>query len=305
MKEIPLVSVIVPNYNHASFLKQRLESVFTQTFQDFEVVLLDDCSTDDSKLILEHYRYHPKVSHLVFNKNNSGSPFKQWKKGIDLAIGDFIWIAESDDCCAPNFLETLVSLLKDKIALAYTQSNDVDVDGNIISCRSSWTANFSPNIWESNFVMDGDQFLEKYLLVKNVIPNASAVVFKKSLITEHTFSDTLLQMRMCGDWLFWMQLSLKSNVAFSAENLNSFRSHEQTTRKHNTLATKKLRLLEEGEVRSIISNEFAVNDSAQEMALAKKWAGLFSRNAIFSEEYYRIKIPRMCGLRMVVQLLNK
>jgi glycosyltransferase involved in cell wall biosynthesis len=301
----PLISVIIPNYNHASFLEERLQSVFGQTYTNIEVILLDDCSTDGSASLIKELNDHPKVSHVLINAENSGSPFKQWKKGIDLAIGDFIWIAESDDYCAPNFLEILVSSLDDKIAIAYTQSNDVDVDGNIISCRTSWTSNFSPNIWESNFVMDGDQFLKRYLLVKNVIPNASAVIFKKSLITEHTFSDTLLDMRLCGDWLFWMKLSLKSDVAFSGENLNSFRSHAKTTRKHNTLATKKLRLLEEGELRSVISNEFAINHNVQEIALAKKWAALFSRKAVFSEEYYSIKIPTMGRLRMMIQLLNK
>ncbi len=71
---MPRVSVIVPNYNHGKYLPLRLESIFNQTFQDFEVILLDDCSSDNSREILELYRNHPKVSTIIYNKRIRGSP---------------------------------------------------------------------------------------------------------------------------------------------------------------------------------------------------------------------------------------
>lgn len=92
-----LVSIIIPNFNHAAYLEQRIESVLKQTFQEFELILLDDSSTDKSWEIMMHYADHPLVSHCIRNEINSGSPFKQWKKGFDLAKYDLIWIAESDD----------------------------------------------------------------------------------------------------------------------------------------------------------------------------------------------------------------
>ena len=119
----PTVSIIVPNYNHTSFLEERLDSIFKQTFQDFEVILLDDASTDGSLEILRNYQAHPKVSHLIVNEKNSGSPFKQWKKGLALAKGTFVWIAESDDSCEPNFLETQIHTLKaGDVAVALTKT---------------------------------------------------------------------------------------------------------------------------------------------------------------------------------------
>ena len=99
------ISIIIPNYNHAKYLPQRLESVYNQTYQDFEVILLDDCSNDDSVTILNTYAKHLKTSHVVFNDKNSGNTFTQWAKGIALAKGDFIWIAESDDVADLSFLE--------------------------------------------------------------------------------------------------------------------------------------------------------------------------------------------------------
>lgn len=83
-----MVSVIVPNYNHASYLVARIESILNQTYQDFELILLDDCSTDDSREVLLKYKDNPKVTHLVFNEQNSGSPFIQWHKGVQLAEGE-------------------------------------------------------------------------------------------------------------------------------------------------------------------------------------------------------------------------
>jgi glycosyltransferase involved in cell wall biosynthesis len=105
------ISIIVPNFNHASFLKERPDSVFNQTYQDFEVILLDDCSTDNSLEVLQEYANHPKVAHFVINEQNTGSTFKQWKKGIELAKGEWIWIAESDDWCEPSLLQELPKLI--------------------------------------------------------------------------------------------------------------------------------------------------------------------------------------------------
>jgi cellulose synthase/poly-beta-1,6-N-acetylglucosamine synthase-like glycosyltransferase len=94
---MPKVSVIIPNYNHARYLRQRIESVVGQTYQDFEVILLDDCSTDESRSIIDEYARDPRVR-IEFNQKNSGNTFKQWNKGVKLARGEYVWVAESDAC---------------------------------------------------------------------------------------------------------------------------------------------------------------------------------------------------------------
>lgn len=103
-----MISVIIPNYNHAPYLKQRIDSVLNQTYTDMEVIILDDKSTDNSIEIIEQYRSHPKVVQIELNKQNSGTTFKQWQKGISLAKGEYIWIAESDDYADETFLEKVV-----------------------------------------------------------------------------------------------------------------------------------------------------------------------------------------------------
>src|SRR5215472_5279718 len=126
----PKVSVVVPNYNHARFLRQRLGSIVEQTYQDFELILLDDCSTDDSRTILEEYMHDARVR-LEFNQTNSGNAFKQWNRGMTLAQGEYVWVAESDDYADPQLLERLVTVLdaNPAVMLAYCRSwrvNEVD-----------------------------------------------------------------------------------------------------------------------------------------------------------------------------------
>lgn len=108
MENIPLVSVIIPNYNYARFLEKRIESVLLQTCTDFEIILLDDASTDNSVFILNKYQTNAHVSYVDINSVNTGSPFAQWQKGIALSRGKYIWIAESDDLASPSFLEKAV-----------------------------------------------------------------------------------------------------------------------------------------------------------------------------------------------------
>jgi glycosyltransferase involved in cell wall biosynthesis len=161
---LPLVSIIVPNYNHKKYLVQRLECVFNQTYPDFEVILLDDCSSDKSQEILLEYAKNPKVSHCVFNDTNSGNTFVQWNKGIALAKGDYIWIAESDDFCELNFLEELIQpVLQDQeITLVYCQSNRVDEAGKITGSWLNHTDNLDASLFLTDFVMDGNEFIERF-----------------------------------------------------------------------------------------------------------------------------------------------
>ena len=124
------VSVIIPNYCHARFLNQRIDSVLNQTYSDYEVIILDDCSTDNSREIIESYRNHPKISHIVYNEKNSGSTFIQWEKGFELARGEYIWIAESDDVARSTFLEECMNAFSSYSDVSIVFSDCLFVDEN-------------------------------------------------------------------------------------------------------------------------------------------------------------------------------
>lgn len=212
---IVVVSVVIPNYNHAKYLKQRIDSVLNQTYQYFEIIILDDCSTDDSVQVIEAYKNHPKVSHIVINEKNSGSPFLQWKKGIALAKGDWIWIAESDDWCEPNFLEELTSKINDEVTFAFCQSIVVNQEGKKI-----WQTN-----WQTEYEeISGNEFIKNYLTRGSYIVNASMCIFQKKYYQR--ISSEFTKYKLIGDWVFWHEMSIHGKVVVSAKQLNYFRKHD-------------------------------------------------------------------------------
>jgi len=283
---MPLVSVIVPNYNHERYLDERLQSIFQQTFTDYEVILLDDCSTDGSRQILEHYRNYPRVSHLVFNDTNSGSPFQQWKRGIDLAKGDWIWVAESDDFCDDQLLQSLtdMALKQTDVVLCYCQSNDVDETGKVSGDMLWHTDKIDKNYWKKDYYTDGVEEIRKCLWRYNSIPNASAVIFKKAayLACHKQFE----KMKMCGDWMLWVQLLKQGKIAFCANAHNSFRKHLGTTR---VLADKqkiRTRFEEEytiaTEIKSTVGGLSPRAVRQKQWRISREYATLFSTSEIFS-----------------------
>lgn len=224
------VSVIIPNYNHAAFLRERIDSVLGQTYRDFDVIILDDCSTDSSRSIIEEYRSHPNVSHIVYNEKNSGTTFKQWRRGFDLADGDWIWIAESDDVADLRFLKVLMDKVgkNPDVVLAFCGSLNID-ENSQVSGEESWGKGISKRDWDQDFVSTGEEELRNQFFFKNIIPNASAAVFRKSSVNPSIF-DHIEKMRFAGDWFFWVRLLERGSLAYSGLRLNKYRTHSGTTR---------------------------------------------------------------------------
>lgn len=238
----PKVSVIIPNYNHAAYLQKRIDSVVNQTFQDIEIILLDDCSTDNSVEILKRYANHPRVTQLIINKENSGSPFAQWIKGMELVQGEYIWIAESDDWAEPTFLEELIPLLNQGYDLAYCRSVKV-MEENITENDYFWADGLDKIRWKGDYLNNGNDEIKNYLVYRNTIPNASACLFRKSF---SFVPKVLRQMKFCGDWLFWVIIlsNKQSKIAYTPHRLNYFRKHKNTSRSIKDLETEKQRAIE-------------------------------------------------------------
>lgn len=286
----------------------RLDSIFNQTFRDFEVILLDDASTDNSVDILMAYENDAQVSHIIINKNNSGSPFKQWQKGIELAKGDYIWIAESDDYCENTFLQRIWDFKEKEsggLGVIYAQSIDINEKGEHLQNRIEVTNRFNPNIWVANFTRDGKDFIKNFLKDHNVIPNASAVVFRKDLVNSSIFTEKMLQMKMCGDWLFWIKICAGSNVGFIAEPLNFFRMHPETSRNVRNRKSKILRLLEESVIRRFLYNKHKLNQKLEIDNLYANWYGHFSIRQVTSPIFHKILIHKYSYLRFLYQFLLK
>ena len=208
----------MPNYNHAPFLKERMESILAQDYGDFEVILLDDASTDESVAVLRAYESDPRVKTPIVNEGNSGNTFLQWQRGLSLATGEYVWIAESDDVAESTLLSRLIAAIeKEDAVLAFCHSLWIDSDGKPIA------RTIDPR-WKRDFSMAGATFVRRFLLGYSSICNVSAVVFKREA-AQKVDMEKVAQYSASGDRLFWIQIALQGRVAYVADNLNKFRQH--------------------------------------------------------------------------------
>lgn len=221
METISKVSVIIPNFNHANFLKERIDSILNQTYQDIEVIILDDCSTDDSRTVIELYRDNPKVSHIIYNETNSGSTFKQWNKGFSLADGEYIWIAESDDAAHPDFLKKLIDTIgNDKdVVLAASGIRLIDENGNVIGSESISKSKYTRKY-------TSEEFITENMLLGNHLMNASSAIFRKDCLQRIPLNYT--NLKASGDYLFWIELANQGKVVEIPDKLDYFRRSSTT-----------------------------------------------------------------------------
>ena len=215
----PLVSIIVPCYNHAPFLAQRMESIFAQTYPCYEVILLDDASTDGSAELLASYARDPRVSHWVTNERNSGSAFRQWRRGVERARGEWVWIAESDDYCLPGFLESLVGLARahPEALLFASGFTRVDEAGRPLPGGLDYPLRVVP----------GSEVVPAKFNWGTYIWNVSCALFRRDAFRFVDW-ERVCAMRFCGDWLLYGMVLRHGALATYPTKLARYRVHAAT-----------------------------------------------------------------------------
>nr|AFU10507.1 glycosyltransferase [Burkholderia thailandensis] len=224
------VSVVVPNYNYERYIGERLSSVFEQTYPIYELIVLDDNSSDGSVSAIREQLANRSVEHrLIVNSVNSGSVFVQWKRGVELARGDYVWIAEADDLAQPEFLATVMAGFQDEhTVMSYCESKQMAESGEVV-CEHyrDYVADISDVKWNASYHAAGADEIAGALAVKNTIPNVSAVVFKRSALDEvlRRHFDEITQFRVAGDWMVYLRVVGQGMIAFSSDALNLHRRH--------------------------------------------------------------------------------
>lgn len=223
------ISVVIPNYNYEKFMLQRLYSILYQTTKISEIIILDDCSVDNSrKLIDEIEKKLNKYIKIkkIYNEKNSGSAFKQWQKGFTNAEGDYVWIAEADDYSDKTFLKTVTKPLEkyNDIKISYLDTAFIDKDGYII------TRSIKPEIdllntghWDNDFVSNGLDEINKYAYLNCTIANVSSVLFKNGDYLSY-FKESG-KFKQAGDWLFYVNIMKDGKIAYTNKAINYYRVH--------------------------------------------------------------------------------
>lgn len=277
----PLVSVIVPNYNHARYLEQRLDSVFGQTYSNFEVIILDDCSTDNSLEVINRYKDNPHLSQIVVNEKNSGSVFKQWEKGIGLAKGEIIWIAESDDYCK---LEFLAEMLK-----AYTAKEGVAV---VVSQYIFFSDDYTYKLKERKTrYYKGEDYVCDRLIRYCEIRNASGVIFSKAAYDKISVKYTTF--RNAGDLQFWVEMLQYGKCVRVGQNLTYFRQSNSSVT--GTNGSKGIVAKEDKLVYDFVAEHY--NLSSWQKWMTHKYKARQYQKQSFDSEDIRLEVMRLWKIR--------
>lgn len=221
------VSCVVASYNHARFLPQRMESLLAQTYPNLEIIVIDDCSPDNSVEVLRRYESDPRVK-LVVRERNAG-----WvavsNQGIELATGEFVIFTNCDDACEPLMIERLVASLQahPSAAIAFCRSRTVDADNHVLGDDRAYQSAAFRYQCATDTLISGAQ-MSRFLLYGCVISNLSAALFRRSCFT--AIGQLSADYRMCADWDLFFRVARRFDVAYVAEPLNLFRQHAMTIR---------------------------------------------------------------------------
>jgi len=226
------VSVVVPNYNYEPYIEQRLSSIFVQNYPIFEVLFLDDGSSDNSVAVAERVARRAKRDvQIISSENNSGSVFRQWRAAVELARGKLLWIAEADDSADARFIDSMVNVIYEHTVFAYCDSKQIDEKGKHLSkSYQHYFAQSNPGLFKQNFELPGDEFALKAMAVRNNVLNVSGVIWERERLSNcitHLI-DEIDSYQLVGDWRIYMELlnQPEAKIAFVAEALNIHRRHD-------------------------------------------------------------------------------
>lgn len=186
------VSVITPVYNVEKYIDKTLESIFAQTYKDIEIVLVDDCSKDNSAQIIARYKEkHPEIIYFLQPKNMGAGAARN--KALELASGQYVAFLDSDDLWLPKKTEKQIKLMKEKKSpFSYAAIEMMDEEGKTIKGKR--------NLKETCDY--------KYLLHNTIIATSSVIVDRSML------GDFRMPLRRGGqDYATWLSLLRNGAVA--------------------------------------------------------------------------------------------
>lgn len=222
---MPKATIIIPAFNAAKYIEKTLDTVLAQTFGDFECLVVDDSSTDDTLAIVK--RCAGADNRIkVFQVEHKAGPAKPRNCGLMHATGDFIFIFDADDLMHPNKLEiSMAAFEKNPTAdFLFTNYNSIDAKGDCLT--ANYLAEYNtlkkllPNGWETESAFIESKNLYPALVKVNFIGTSSVGLRKSALSAADKFNEDL---KNSDDRLFWLLFSQKHHGVFINKILHSYR----------------------------------------------------------------------------------
>ena len=225
MERKPKVSVCMPTYNKADFIAEAIQSVLDQTFKDFELIITDDVSSDNSEEIIRSFN-DPRIK-FIKNKKNLGM-INNWNKAVSMANGEYITILHGDDRYLPEFLAAESEILdkSPNVGYVFSACNIIDENGNP-KWVHRWQEKKHYGLFilarcKESLIIDGHKLLKEHLF-DNFVRFPTVMVRKECYKKVGMYSDAF---RHPADWDMWMRIELYPfKIAYSAQVLAEYRKH--------------------------------------------------------------------------------
>ena len=211
----PLVSFVIPCYKLARYLRPCLDSLLAQTYKNLELLVMDDCSPDETPAVAASYNDR-RVRH-VRNESNLGH-LSNFNKGIGMARGEYIWLISADDCLrSQDAVERYVSLMEQNARLAYVFCPAMGLNGN--GDETGVVQGTRP--FTRNVILDGRRFLAK-LAEGNCVSAPSVMVRRRCYEAAGMHPSDLPH---AGDWYLWCAFAFCGDIAYLDAPMVCYRRH--------------------------------------------------------------------------------
>jgi glycosyltransferase involved in cell wall biosynthesis len=213
-RRTPLLSVTVLNYNYARYLPQCLDSILRQSFTDFELILINDCSTDNSSEVIERYKGDSRV--CVVNHNQNRGYIASLVEGSSMSRGKYLTVISADDYCTSDLaFATLLDVLEadETVVFAYS-AHGLYGDGGI--------RRYLRRPHPHSYVRSGPEEFRD-LVQENYILHSGAIIRASTYRAVGGYDPSA---RYAPDTIMWMMLCTRGKVAYCADDLYAYRVHQ-------------------------------------------------------------------------------
>ncbi|MDD5440310.1 MAG: glycosyltransferase [Candidatus Omnitrophica bacterium] len=246
-----MISVCIPTYNRAGFLRQAIESVLAQTCQDFELIIVDNCSRDMTPDIVRGFtdrrvRYCRNAKNIGMSAN--------WNRCLDMAAGEYVAVFHDDDIMLPENLAKKKAVLDShpSVGIVHSSIRRIDKGGAVLGGHWAKKEN-------RDYVKKGTELFRQILLAKNVICASSVLARRECYEKAGRFNEHLAY---ASDWEMWMRMLTSYDAAYLAEPLILYRVHPDMITEHY-LRTKGLREIYRAKKNALYICRDSIPDAAE------------------------------------------
>jgi glycosyltransferase involved in cell wall biosynthesis len=207
----PLVSICIPNYNNAEYIEEAIQSALNQTYENIEVIVVDNCSKDESWELIKAFDSHPKIF-ITQNEENLGM-VGNFRRSLELSTGDLITFLCSDDTLRPNGIFENVQLLEKYPNTSFVFGNIQYTGSRVGQTNYTFHSTFEKEEWTNKSLKHGKNLT---FLTGTVFRRSALKALKPPVIPDLVFFD----------WYLWLSLGLE-RVTFNKSIVGTHRYHSK------------------------------------------------------------------------------